>query len=150
MLRRCIFILTIATLLVLGHSRMIGAEPSSDVVGTWVFHVTIIGSEPCECTQIATLRADSSLEGPGNDQFTGQARGVWAKTGASKVSLTFAQNSFNKDGTASGYYTVSGTMTLAGRNAGAGSTAFTLKNNRGVVVASGKATFTAERLEAAH
>jgi|SRR5579872_1659585 len=150
MLRRFTFFLTIAMLLMLDHPRMIGAEPGSDVLGTWVFHVTIAGSEPCECTQIATLHADSSLEGPGNDHFTGEARGVWAKTGANKVSLTFAQNSFNKDGTASGYYTVSGTMTLAGRNAGSGSSTFTLKNNRGMVLASGKATFTSERLEAAH
>lgn len=150
MLRRWALILTIVTLLALGQSRMISAEPASDVVGTWVFHVTITGSEPCECTQIATLHADSTLEGPTNDQSTGEARGVWAKTGANKVGLTFAQNSFNRDGTASGYYTVSGTMILAGRNAGSGSSTFTLKNNRGMVVASGKATFTSERLEAPH
>jgi hypothetical protein len=147
MIKRCLFITTLAAMLVLGTSRMNSAEQPSYVVGTWIFHVTITGASACECTQIATLHADSSLEGPGNDQFTGPARGLWAKSGTDKVNLTFVQNSFNRDGTAAGLYTISGTMTLTGPGSGNGTSTFTLTNNSGATVAAGKATFTAARLK---
>jgi hypothetical protein len=149
MIRRYSVPLMVAALLVVGYSALNSAEPAADVVGTWVFHVSIQGASPCECVQIATFHADSSLEGPGNDQFTGQARGVWAKAGANKVNFTFVENSFNHDGTAAGLYTISGSMNLTGSASGSGTSSFTLTNNSGATVASGKATFTATRLRAA-
>lgn len=147
MLRRYSFILTIAALLVLGNSRMTSAEPASDVTGTWIFHITMTGASPCECIQVATLHPDFSLDGPGNDQFTGQARGIWAKSGANKINLTLVANNFNKDGSAAGLYTISGTLNLTGPGSGSGSSTFTLTNNSGATLASGKATFTAIRLK---
>jgi hypothetical protein len=149
MIKRCLSIATLAAMLVLGYSRMSSAQQPSDIVGTWIFHVTITGASPCECIQIATLHVDSSLEGPGTDQFTGPARGVWAKSGANKVNLTFVQNSFNHDGTAAGLYTISGTMNLTGPGSGSGTSNYTLTNNSGATLAAGKATFTAARLKLA-
>jgi hypothetical protein len=98
MIRKYTFALTVAALLILGYSRLTSAEPSSDLTGTWVFHITVTGSSPCECIQILSLHPDSSLERPGNDQFSGQARGIWAKAGPNKLSFTLAQNNFNHDG----------------------------------------------------
>ena len=138
--------MTLAALLVLGHSPMTSAEPASDVAGTWVFHVNMPGSSPCECIQIATLHADGTLEGPGNDHFSGPIRGLWAKSG-SKVSITFVENNFNKDGSAGGLYTIQGTMNLAGPGMGSGTSKFTLTNNAGKELASGPATFTASKLK---
>lgn len=149
MTKRSSFILTIAALLILGYSRMTSAEPGSDVAGTWVIHVAVTGVSPCECIQIATFHADGTLEGPGNDQFSGQARGIWARAGANKVNFTFAQNSFNRDGSAAGLYTISGTMNLTGGGSGTGTSTFTLTNNSGATLASGKATFSATRLKLA-
>jgi hypothetical protein len=149
MIRRYSLFVMVAALLVLGYSPMNSAEPAADGVGTWVFHVSLQGASPCECIQIATFHADFSLEGPGNDQFTGQARGVWAKAGVNKVNFTFVENSFNRDGTAAGLYTISGSMNLTGSASGSGTSTFTLTNNSGATLASGKATFTAARLKAA-
>jgi hypothetical protein len=148
MIRRYSLAVTVAALLCLGFSRLHSAEPNSEILGTWVFHVTITGASPCECVQIMTLHPDSSVEGPGNDQFTGPARGVWAKSG-NKVNVTFVQNSFNRDGSAAGLYAISGTMNLTGPGAGSGTSGFTQTNNAGATLASGKATFTAARLKLA-
>ena len=146
MIRKYAFALTVAALLILGYSRLTSAETSSDLTGTWVFHITVTGASPCECIQILSLHADSSLEGPGNDQFTGQARGIWAKTGPNKLSFTVAQNGFNHDGSAAGLYTISGAMNLTGPGAGSGISSFILTNNSGATLTWGKAAFTATRL----
>jgi len=145
MIQRLSLVATLAALIVLGHSRMSSAEPSSGVPGIWVFHVSITGSDPCECNQILTLHPDGSLDGPGTDRFSGPVRGLWSKSG-SKVTVTFVENYFNKDGSAAGLYTIKGTLMLTGSTAGRGDSIFSLTSNAGKELASGAATFTANRL----
>jgi hypothetical protein len=128
---RYITVFAAAALLFFGYSRMTSATTPSDVVGTWVFHVAVNGASPCECIQILTLHPDFNLEGLGNDQFIGQARGIWSKTNANKVRFVLVQNSFNHDGTALGLYTIQGTMSVNGPSTGAGTATFTVTDNSG-------------------
>ena len=52
------------------------AQTQGDITGTWTFFVTINGAPPCQCIQIARLRADGTLEGPANDHLSGAAVGI--------------------------------------------------------------------------
>lgn len=147
MTRRSLYVVFMTALLLLGRSSLRSATAPSGAIGTWIFHVTVEGAPSCECTQILTLHPDSTLDGPGNDQFTGQARGLWSMTGANKLGFILVQNSFKHDGSAAGIYTIKAIMSFAGPNSGNGTSAFTLTDNAGKELDKGTASFTATRLQ---
>ena len=124
------------------------AQTQGDITGTWTFFVTINGAPPCQCIQIARLRADGTLEGPANDHLSGAAVGIWKRTNPSDVKFAFVQNSINADGTAGGEFVVRGSMTLnADGDTGTGTSTFQLIDNAGKVQFIGTATFKATRLK---
>jgi len=145
-------ILSLAALLLLttpflpvSHAQ---AFPTQDTVGTWTFFVTIAGAPPCQCIQLLRLRADGTLECPGNDHFSSTALGDWKKTGFRDVTFAFVQNSINADGSAGGEYLIRGIMTLnAAADQGTGTSTFQLIDNGGKVMESVTATFRASKLK---
>ena len=120
---------------------------SQDAIGTWTFFVKIAGAPPCQCIQLARLRADGTAEGPANDHFSGAALGEWKKTGFREVTFTLLQNSIDKDGNTAGLYVIKGAMTLADDGSKAtGGSKFQMLDSSGAVTFSGTATFTATKL----
>jgi hypothetical protein len=138
-------VLATATAVTPAPAQVYSVDPA---IGTWTFYVSINGAPPCQCIQLSRFRADGTLDGPGNDQFSGQALGEWKRSTFRDISFAFVQNSFNPDGTAGGVYTIRGTMTLnSSGDSATGTSSFTLVDNSGKVLATGTATFKATRLK---
>ena len=124
------------------------AQSPGDITGTWTFFITLNGAPPCECIQIARLRADGTLDGPANDRLSGAAYGTWKRTSATDVKFAFVQNNINADGTAGGEYVIRGTMALNSEgDSGNGTSSFQLVDNSGKVQFSGTAIFRATKLK---
>lgn len=124
------------------------AQGTVDITGTWTFFVTINGAPPCQCIQIARLRADGTLDGAGNDRFSGTVFGTWKRTGANDARFAFVQNNINEDGSAGGEYVIRGSMSVnADGDSATGTSTFQLIDNNGKVQVSGTATFRATKLK---
>jgi len=116
--------------------------------GAWTFFVKIDGAPPCQCIQIANLKADGSIDAPANDHFTGAGLGRWNQIGSGDVKFVILQNAINEDGTAGGLYVIKGSMTLnAAGDGGSGKASFQILDNSGKAVVSGTATFTGTKLK---
>jgi len=121
---------------------------SQDVVGTWTFFVKIDGAPPCQCIQVARFRADGTIDGPGNDHFSGSVLGEWKKTGFNTVAFAFVQNNINADGSAGGVYVIRSTMNLnPTADLASGTSTFQVLDNSGAVTFSGTASFTGTKLK---
>ena len=136
--------LLITTLAPAGFSQGFNGQ---DAIGTWTYFVKIAGAPPCQCIQLARLRADGTADGPANDHFSGAVLGEWKKTGFREVSFTFLQNNIDKDGNAAGLYVIKGVMNITPEGDKAtGSTKFQLLDSSGKILFDGPATFTATKL----
>jgi len=121
---------------------------AQEILGTWTFFVTIDGAPTCQCIVIARLRADGTMDGPGNDQLSSAALGEWERTAYRQLKFALLQNNINPDGTAGGETVIRGTMNLNGTaDAGTGTSTFQLLDVTGAVVSSGTATFQATKLK---
>jgi hypothetical protein len=118
-----------------------------DITGTWYFMVTIDGIPPCQCIQIDTFSSDGNVEGPANDRFSGDQRGRWVRTSHEQYSITFLQNSIDKDGNAAGLFVIKSTFALTGKDAGTGKFTFQILSNSGAVVATGTGSFKGVRIQ---
>ena len=128
----------------IAQAQEVGQERG--LVGTWYLFITINGAPPCQCIQIDTFRADGTLEGPASDHLSGEQRGVWARTGEGRFTMTILQNNINPDGTAGGLFVIKNTMELSGRDAATGKFTFQILSNGGTPVFSGTGTLTATRI----
>ena len=138
---------TIATILLLaGTTGSVAAAPAPDITGTWVLNLTIDGAPPCQCIEITTFRQDGRLEGPANDHFTGDARGVWAKASPAHVQFRVVQNNINPDGSAGGLYDIACRFTFDGADAGHGTCDGSLVDNVGTTLGTFTSTFTGKRV----
>jgi hypothetical protein len=124
---------------------------SQDAIGTWTYFITVAGAPPCQCIQLARLRADGTADGPANDRFSGAMLGEWKKTGFREVTFTFLQNNINADGSAGGLSVIKGTMNISAEGDKAtGTSKFQLLDANGKSMFDGTATFTATKLVAGH
>jgi hypothetical protein len=124
------------------------AQGPFTTVGTWTFFVKINGAPPCQCIQLGNLKADGTIDAPGNDNFTGNGFGLWKQVGNGDVKFVITQNAMNDDGTAAGVYVIKGSMTLnSAGDAGSGTSTFQLLGNDGKAIVSGTATFIATKLK---
>ena len=124
------------------------AQGPFTTVGTWTFFVKINGAPPCQCIQIAQLRADGTIEAPANDHFTGAGLGQWRQVGQGDVHFVILENAINEDGSAGGLYVIKGTMTPnSAGDGGSGTSTFQILDNSGKAILSGTATFTATKLK---
>jgi hypothetical protein len=124
------------------------ATPAKDpLVGTWIVFVTIDGAPPCQCIAVETYKNDNTIEGPATDHFSGDIRGVWARTGNDTYAFTLGINNYNPDGTGGGMFVIKNTATVAGDSM-SGKFTFQILANGGGVLATGTGSFTATRMKA--
>src|SRR5215831_6062496 len=138
-----------ALLFTLAGSSGLHAQGSAfTTTGTWTFFVKIDGAPPCQCIQIANLKADGSIDAPANDHFTGAGLGRWNQIGSGDVKFVILQNNINDDGSAGGLYVIKGAITLnSAGDAGSGKVSFQILDNSGKAIVNGTATFTATKLK---
>ena len=145
---RRIFFLAALLALVSLSTVPASAQAKRAIEGTWITYIAVDGLPPCQCVAIQTYKADGTVEGPANDRFSGDIRGVWARTGDNTYALTLVQNNINPDGSAGGVYVVKCTVTIATPDAMTGKFTFQIVGNNGVVMFSGTGTFTATKVNA--
>lgn len=149
MLRRYFWAAALMLLALLTAPAMMAQGNSPyNAEGTWIFHVHIDGAPPCECIQMLTFYSDGHLDGPGNDQFSGQVRGQWVRTGTGHAAMTFAQNNFNPDGSAGGVWVIKATMDIDQSGNATGLSTSQLLDNSGAVTFSATASFTGTKIVA--
>lgn len=146
-IRRIFFMAALLALATLSTVPAFG-QVKQPIEGTWIVYVTVDGLPPCQCVAIETFKADGNIEGPANDHFSGEIRGVWTRTGDTAYAFTLVQNNINPDGSAGGIYLIKNTATIVTADAMSGKFTFQIVGNNGVVVFNGTGTFTGTKVKA--
>ena len=140
-------LLTLALLGTTGANAFAESQPGhQEIEGTWYFMILIDGLPPCQCIQIDTFSAEGSMEGPANDKFSSDQRGVWSRTGPGEYAITILQNSIDKDGNAAGLFVIKSPIKLTGIDKAEGKFTFQILSNGGAVVATGTGSLKAVRV----